>query len=359
MSFPRTYRALEEMMRNMVKHTSLARAIVRKSGVHLSAVTGALESSLQWLIDLWFARRAYNQPTATTFGSDGGNGPYSLLKSIPKKRSSVDYDVIYQNDTTNVAYASQATYDIFEAYPTFWGLGGEYGVGANLDPYPGSTDVPAYTDDPDHFNDTFEDHPFITGSTTYDPYPYPEYPNYFWADLRHMTHMYHFHSRRVGGMWLEGLAIEGDSRPNSKLNSSSGFVFFELHASLDGGETWEGPYDNQSRADFYPYYQGDTGNVNPWAPSTSKPYYYLEKGEVNMRAFGTSALTENFNSYSSNILFGTNYGMIKNRFRVNNVLMKFVLRGALSSSKIYIGHYGVRAVCYMPPTDVRTIQGSP
>lgn len=338
MSFPGTYRAIDAMLRNMVKHTALARAIVRKAGVRLGSAGAIVEGSLQWLIDLWFARRAYNQPTATTFGSDEGNGPYSLLKSIPKKASSTDYDIIYQNDTTDALYGSQATYDIFEARPTFWGMGGEYGVGANLDDYPGD---PAYLSEADRFNNAFEDYPFITGSETYDPFPYPEYPNHFWADLRHVTHMYHFYSLRIGGMFL-GDAIEGDDRvlPRRSPLRQGAYVWFELHASLDGGETWEGPYDQEGTFSSLPYYGGDSFNVNPNAPDTSKTAYYMPHGERDLRNFGG-------NAYLNNIPTNA-FPRIKNRFRVNDVLMKFVLRGADPDAKIYIGHYGVRALCPPP-----------
>lgn len=357
MSFPRLYRAIDDMLENTAKHTLLAREIVRKSGVKAgAAASGAIApvgNALQWLIDIWYERQTYNQPNNSLqveIGDDG-IGPFTIAKMVPKKLSDEDFDITYMRETTSSGSASQATYDIYECAPTYWGLGGEYPPGSNI------TTPPAL--DPggtqDRSNSSYEVRPYITGATSYDPFPYPEYPNYFWADLRYCNSIYIFYARRgaggartvmgptvpVGGSEL-GFeeSVARFTQINSTLQEYENFIWFGIMASLDGGETWEGPMAGLEShvQEGYPYWGGDH----------TKPMYYREFAEINL--LGT-APGPYYVSWSPTL---QPLGLVKNKFRVENVLMKFVLWGALTTERIYLTHWGVRGVYRLPSGDERT-----
>lgn len=381
---PKTYHQIERLAEHEVKQPPLARRIVEKAVERLASGASIVGNPLQWLIDIFNARSLYFAGSAGAPAPPGGL--YGVAKRIPKKRSDADYDVTYMNDSEATQFGSVSMYDIFESAPTFWGLGGEYAPGANMDPAPdlsqyhpapGSTSPtsdPAFQAIPDKFNNFSETHPFITGSTRYDPFPYPEYPNYFWADLRHVSTMYHFYSRRIIGP-ITGTAIvrsiltstsageaKGEQQPiiprvsipNSSQQVPNRYVWFELHASLDGGQTWEGPYDQESF--MLPGYGGDSGNV---LPQSGRSYYYRQHGESDLLSgFGGSAFDASA-GYVSNIDVFFQVGRIRHKFRVNDVLMKFVLRGTNADEMVYIGHYGVRAFSGLRPGDERPLQGRP
>lgn len=339
------------MLHNTTKHTALARSIVRKSGIRMgTGVPAVVERGLQWLIDIWYERRTYNQPNnlRELEVGDDGVGPFELAKMVPKKLSDEDFDITYMQDTVGSALSSIATYDIYECAPTFWGLGGEYPVGAKVSPPPALDPGGSL----DRTSQSYELRPYVTGATTYDPFPYPEYPNYFWADLRHCQSIYIFYA---SGPAFEGRVVAG---PTATSPGGEGFedsdariiafdeeagwtpqVWFGIKASLDGGETWEGPMaDLETRVEeHYPYWEG-----NP-----AQPFYYRESGELNLLDSSPGGYYTFANSPS------IPFYNLKNKFRVDNVLMKFVLWGALEEEKIYLTHWGVRGVTDMPSSDER------
>lgn len=81
---------------------------------------------------------------------------------------------------------------------------------------------------------------FVRGSTFYDPFPYPDAPMYFWADLSQgSVELY------VGSYIRVGTGGEGpyqDSNPfNPPVTLPTGPVVLKTWASLDNGATWEPP----------------------------------------------------------------------------------------------------------------------
>lgn len=345
----RWYKTILEMVPKVALAPPMPRRMVEKALVN-PRVQELLETGdlMAWLKAIYNARRSYFQP----FTVAEPTGPYTTAKRIPKKRSAEDRDIIFQNDTTAIRRGNLATYDIAEFEPTYWGMGGEYHPGDNLDPIPPETGPPL-----DRFSGAYETNPFVTGRTVYDPFPYPDLNCYFWADLSHMVGIWTWYQARWflfpnkrPGSWpvvvserttSENSPAEGFARFPPADSSPSGYrTDFELWASVDGGETWEGPCNGEFGSGATNYTGGEHGT----GPGGS--YFYDHHAIINLLSLGT---TDQFGNDTGPIKTGGYIGFgqvyqIRQKFRRKGVLMKFRVRTDSASDRIYITRYGVRAM---------------
>lgn len=276
------------MVLGVVLDPAMARAIVRKAGLRAGA---GIHDSLDWIYALFFEDLPYNKPDFNIYG---------VIKRHIRKRSAEDFDVMYGADMSSYGGSGLASYDIFEYQPTAWNHSEAYAPGVNFD---------FAADNRLHWT-----HPFITGRTEYDPFPYPELPCYFQADLSHFNIMTIHHgnrryqhassfanARQAVQMGVTG-TISGTETPN--LLDDAHPVWLKLWASLDGGSTWQNPL-------FL-----DQQNNGGWV-------------HLHTKAGGGT--------------IGSNVAFILPEFRREGVLMKLTLTAPSTDVIIYLTHISVRA----------------
>lgn len=292
MPFGKTYAEIEEMILDAVLDTQMCRDIMRRAG----AVASGIASSLAWLIELWFTKEYYNTPINT------GGTNYVYRKDNPKKASEENYDIEFQSDHSGWRFTSAGTYDIYDHSPTHWGRANEF--------YPGSR----FTVGAGGFNSAYKTHVFITGSTLYDPFPYPELPCYFYADLKHIPVLVHWYDVRFV---VEASGFQAKvpyARPTSAYVETtvpaSDPITLKLWASDDNGATWEDPIFTEPG---FP--------TNPHAAIVLNP------------SFPTTA---------ASLVRRNNSGTVKGKFRRDGILLKYTLEAAVATDRIYLTDYGVR-----------------
>lgn len=147
--------------------------------------------------------------------------------------------------------------------------------------------------------------PWVGGSTLYDPFPYPEAPLYFWADLSQATRFQFIIRGRNSGPGPDPLTMAADG-----WTGPTGPMVLKTWASLDGGETWQAPYYD-SGSDGFDLNGNDDPNA-PWRNVYAR--YYARR--VDFYTLGTLDLEEPGGAAS---------GMLRKEMYQDEVLFKLTL----------------------------------
>lgn len=354
----RWWEKIKELILRTVFDVPVAKEICRRAGLPWSS-----GGTLDFLTALWWSAPWYNYPEY--LGTSGPYAPdplvrYSLRKIAPKKASDADEDYVWGDDFTYFDFIPIATYEVFRYRPNRWGDGMEYRPGSNFTGprwgswfHPFVASVPNagwrwYSPgDPEEFdsvtpnfvydalllsNFIWDNHPYVTGSTTYDPYPYPEYPMYFWGDFKHMEYI-----------WI----LSASSNSNNLFTTNS---YFGIPAQLAPPDMWPA----KPRVDTTKPVEDFARGMN-YNPLTQPINLYLraslDNGATWDTPFGVRVGDGEFqdrdfplNLIGSSAISGYRIGggQLKPEYRRDGVKLKFVLQTQSVEDRIYVSEITVK-----------------
>lgn len=287
MAFQKTYDEIKEMVLRTALDIKMARAIVRKSGLLSGAVNAAAGlTRLPW-----------------EFFFPNPHGAYAGLPAIPGQSAELPRRRVQNNlewPPTNDQFPPELqganngsvgkamlAWNIADTSMTFFKSPQSYAnmlhftaYSEGLRPQIGSrlieTPPRVFEDEPGIQNPgvpkTAVGATFVTGRTYYDPFPFPEAPLYFWADLTDSQNVACF-AHIVGVGIRETPYNEVDS---AELHSGDpnftkipqGNVVLKCWASIDGGASWISPW--------HPYDINSESGYNAW--DLNRDNYYGIQG---------------------------------------------------------------------------------
>lgn len=196
-------------------------------------------------------------------------------------------------------------------------------------------------------------HARVQGRTLYDPFPYPEYPLYFWLDLSEIgslgvmvgiNYQYSSTPNFVRHIWSDDPNDGDELSVNYELERNNyepritdvkfdrrGDCNLKLMMSIDGGATWEPPLIRSVNPD------GSEITEDPLPPVSWVDPRYSE-----LTAYMTGRLTHASDD-GWTIPYPDGEGFLREKFRRDDVLCKFVLETGSENDIVnfsYLGIYG-------------------
>lgn len=298
--FRRTYDEIAELIRTTALDPAMARAIVRRAGLRAGSGDGDGSNLLEQFL-------SPNPPNALPHlprrrVQNGLAWPYqpSLAPegaTYWDARASVG-GVVNGDVSVGALESTQDYYNMlhFTNYSEHRGTP----LGANLYD-PGLTNQPQVGNPPVRTSRAW-----VGGQTTYDPFPFPSAPLYFWADLSEAITVVPF---------IDFFKTGSTTSPYrmafvAEVANAVGSISLRLYGSLDSGGSWQAPFEVNG---------GNAGS-----------------------AYAAKELNENYTPSSSED-GGMGRGLLRPEFQRDDVLFKFVVTTGNAANWIEFEDLGIRA----------------
>lgn len=296
--FRRTYDEIAELIVKTALDPEVARAIVRKAGLRSGDDGSALLAQL--LSPNPPDRRPHLPRRRVQNGLAWPYQPSAVLEGNTYWDARVTASGVVTGDVSVGRLADTQEYYNMLHFTNYSEHRQGINLGVNLQD-PGHTTQSQVGDPPNRASRAW-----VGGQTTYDPFPYPSAPLYLWADLSEAVTVEPF---------IGFIATGSGTSPYrnafvAEAQSAVGPIVLRLYGSLDGGATWEAPFE----VNF-----GNAGSA--YAAAELNQNYTTSSGEDGDEA----------------------QGALRPEFQVDDVLFKFTLSTPNAANWLEFEDLGLRA----------------
>lgn len=339
MAFKKTYDEIKEMVLHAALDIEMARAIVRKSGLMAGLLGTAADVFLlfwEFYIPLVHGGAVHWPPYSDYFGFSWGGSGESLRRRSSNEvawppsgdefpgsgpyaaysPSNVPHGMLWFDGEGTLGNRPRPQAHYQHYHLTGYSEGQRPFLGVRLVETPPRPNPNGIGIQNPGVGPSASGFPFVSGRTYYDPFPWPDAPLYFWADLAENNGLSPF--LNVVNWGLKG-SLSGQRRYVQEVGnpgSVPGPMLLKAWASVDGGATW----------------------IAPWYPVENEPYSAWGTWFINLREiypFGNSSMP-----------VGTpgrvgQSGWIRKELYRDDVLIKFTLETPTTDTWVMFTDIGI------------------